>query len=158
MSLLAIDLRASIRLVAIKHPQLRAYGYKLADIPDNDDNKLDEPKDEFVEQVQRAREWLEGLPKTARFNRRATSYGYKHEAERWLRASRSGRQNCYISNGALIVAALISGFKVKRSAGFDSPNAYLNIGVRRTKPPAPAPVTEPNRRPMLRPLPLPVRS
>jgi hypothetical protein len=157
MSLLAMDLRASIRSVAIKHPQLRAYGYRLADVADDDANKFGEPDDEFVGQVLRALEWLKDVPKTARFNRGSTSYGYKHQAEHWHRASGSG-QDCYISNGAFIVAALIAGFKVKRCGGFDSPNAYFNMGERKTKPSAPAPVTEPNRSFIRRLQPVAVRS
>jgi hypothetical protein len=48
-----------------------------------------------------------------------TSYGLKHEAERWL-----GR---YISNGALIAAAYLEGCLIER----DGPNAYLSLSPTR---------------------------
>jgi hypothetical protein len=48
------------------------------------------------------------------------SYALKHRAERWSRLLRLGRQN-YVSNGAMIAAALAFGWDVRR----DGVNAWL---------------------------------
>ena len=70
-------------------------------------------KEEFVEQVERATEWLKLCEQTKHLDRRQTSYGIKHEAERWCREQ--GHPNGgYISNGALLMAAYTLGFKVQR--------------------------------------------
>lgn len=51
------------------------------------------------------------------------SYALKHEAEKWGRTARG----CpYISNGAMIAAALTLGFPIKR---YDSENPNAGIGV-----------------------------
>ena len=73
---------------------------------------------EAHDQIDSAATWLNECTRTRYASRKQNSYGYKHEAERW--------QNTYISNGALIAAAVILGFKVV-SIG-NSPNAYINIG------------------------------
>lgn len=71
-----------------------------------------------TDEIERARGWLAAQTRRATFNRRRSSYGLKHVAE-----SATGG---YISNGALIVAALMEGWKVERIS--NSPNARLNIG------------------------------
>lgn len=55
-----------------------------------------------------------------------TSYGLKSLAERWVRSRGLGR--AYISNGALIAAALEKGYRVKR-LGRNSPNAVFNLAI-----------------------------
>ncbi|KJC44812.1 hypothetical protein UP09_14265 [Bradyrhizobium sp. LTSP885] len=73
----------------------------------------------IVEQVNRAMEFLATLTPTK--SARACSYQLKHAAESWAGA--------YISNGALIVAAIALGLKV-RSAGRDfesNPNALIGV-------------------------------
>lgn len=73
----------------------------------------------FTDQAVLAMDGLSGLPSVPVGGRRArTSYGLKHELER--------RAGAYISNGALIVAALALGIEIKRMAG--SPRNAL-IGV-----------------------------
>lgn len=72
-------------------------------------------------QVEMARKWLkEKAIRIASINKKSTSYGWKHIAEKYVRS--------YISNGAFIHAAMLEGFKVKQVE--DSQNAYLNISRR----------------------------
>jgi len=63
-------------------------------------------------------DWLGHIPKRKTVN--YGSYGLKHQAERWARG--------YVSNGALIAAAIHLGFKVKRVPG--TPNALINVAGR----------------------------
>ena len=61
----------------------------------------------------------------------ATAALTEHEAEDWHRAR--GHCDCYVSNGALIMAAIRLGFTVKRDLyRLDYPNAWLNISRRRS--------------------------
>ncbi len=80
-----------------------------------------------LREIQRAIEWLEQCSRTKRIRRNETSYGYKHQAERWHGGR--GRCNGYVSNGALIAGAILLGFQVVRIDG--SLNAYINVGMRR---------------------------
>ena len=66
------------------------------------------------------RAFLLPVPKWDKFNRRFTSYTWKHIVERWAYE--------YISNGSLIVAAISLGFRVERVG--DTPNAWLNIAAK----------------------------
>jgi hypothetical protein len=72
----------------------------------------------------RAAEWLKHIPRRSSVN--LGSYSLKHQAERWA--------GDYVSNGALIAAAVHLGFKVERIAG--SPNARINVASHRQWPPA----------------------
>ena len=85
----------------------------------------------LVRQVAGAAEWLTLCGQRTTINRDSTSYGLKHEAERWCRAQ--GHPNGgYICNGALLMAAYGLGFKIQRPSGYQNfPNAYLNIARRR---------------------------
>jgi hypothetical protein len=96
-------------------------------------------KEEFEQQVERAIEWLKLCEQTKHLDRRQTSYGIKHEAERWCREQ--GHPNGgYISNGALLMAAYTLGFKVQRPTNYpDFPNAFLNVSRRRPRAKAAAP-------------------
>jgi hypothetical protein len=67
-----------------------------------------------------SRAFLRVLPQSEKFNRRFTSYTWKHIVERWAYE--------YISNGSLIVAAISLGCRVKRVG--DTPNAWLNIAAK----------------------------
>lgn len=62
-------------------------------------------------------------------NRKVTSYGLKHSAERALRGLHLG--NAYVSNGAFIVAAIALGFRVEHIVG--TPNAWLDVNVVRER-------------------------
>jgi hypothetical protein len=80
-------------------------------------------RDDGVSYFLRAVEWLNHIPRRKSVN--LGSYGLKHQAERWGGA--------YVSNGALIAAAIHLGFKVERVRG--TPNALINVAGR-TKWPA----------------------
>jgi hypothetical protein len=67
--------------------------------------------------------WLAQCGRTKGIARGETSYGLKHEAERWA--------GHYISNGMLIAAAIHLGFIVLGGKAPDSPIAHLNISARR---------------------------
>jgi hypothetical protein len=57
-----------------------------------------------------------------------TSYGLKHEAERW---GRSNGMSPYVSNGAFIKAAILAGYEVrqlKTTGRQPSLNAQLKLG------------------------------
>jgi hypothetical protein len=87
--------------------------------------------EELVREVARAAEWLTLCGQVKTINHDSTSYGLKHEAERWCRAQ---GHPCggYICNGALLMAAHGLGFKIQRPSGYQNfPNAYLNIAKRR---------------------------
>ena len=74
-----------------------------------------------VDEVRLAHLWLERQTRIQRINASHTSYGLKHLAEHDL--------GHYISNGAFIAAAVMSGWKVQRASP-DSPNACINISER----------------------------
>jgi hypothetical protein len=93
-------------------------------------NMRSDLKEYLVQEVARAIEWLQLCEQTEKVDRRQTSYGLKHEAERWCRGQ--GQPNGYVSNGALLMAAYILGFKIYRPAKRpDFPNAFLNISRHR---------------------------
>jgi hypothetical protein len=71
----------------------------------------------------RAVEWLSHIPRRKTVN--LGSYGLKHQAERW-----SGD---YVSNGALIAAAIHLGFKLEHVSG--TPNALINVAAVSKWPP-----------------------
>lgn len=77
---------------------------------------------EAVEQFDAAVAWLQLVPRT--LQPRQFSYILKHRAQSW-----SGK---YVSNGALIAAALHLGIRVRREPG--TLNAYLAIGGRKSWP------------------------
>lgn len=119
------DLREKIDAVLAEHTDLTPYGFGLypigeplvdrRDVLRRERAKMLEPN--VVEQVADAIRFLDAAGRQKMLNRRSTSYGWKHVAERWV-----GR---YISNGAMIAAALIRGYTVKRCATGSS--AFINI-------------------------------
>ena len=80
-----------------------------------------------VEQFVRAVAYLQTKEQSKAVSRKATSYGYKHDAERYHRAEAPG-DDPYVANGMFIAAALHLGFTVKRD-GDNSPNALINIAT-----------------------------
>jgi hypothetical protein len=71
-----------------------------------------------VEEFKAACRWLRRQPRTSHVNRKSgSSYGLKELAE--------FAEDCYISNGMFIAAAIALGFKWKQIAY--SPNAFFNI-------------------------------
>ena len=83
----------------------------------------------LLREVDSAEIWLAVCEQTKAINTRSSSYGLKHEAERWCRM-RGHEGGGYICNGALLMAAVRLGFKVQRCS-LTSPNAWLNISRRR---------------------------
>jgi hypothetical protein len=78
-------------------------------------------------QIARARAFLREncyLTKTIR-SKHGTSYGLKHEAERWIGKTYSRDAEIpYVSNGAFIAAAYLEGYTIER----EGPNALLSLG------------------------------
>lgn len=64
------------------------------------------------------------------FNSKSWSYGLKHSAEHWGACYETYGLTSYVSNGALILAALILGYEFKQSYG-SGPNCEFNIGFGR---------------------------
>lgn len=62
-------------------------------------------------------------------NRKATSYGLKHSAERAMRGLNVA--DPYVSNGVFIVAAIVLGFRVEHIQG--TPNAWIGLNVVRER-------------------------
>lgn len=77
-----------------------------------------------TDEINRARAWLKTQQQRVSINPKHSSYGLKHVAER--------AAGGYISNGSLIAAALMEGWKVQR-IDLDNPNARLNISERHLK-------------------------
>ena len=74
--------------------------------------------DTHPEQVKNAKLWIAShahIRKT--LNRRITSYGLKHLAERYA--------NSYITNHSMVQAMLESGYRAKQIGG--SPNYFFNV-------------------------------
>jgi hypothetical protein len=91
-----------------------------------------------VRQFIAARAFL-NVPNLARktMNSSRSSYGLKHDVERWTRASDC---NQYVSNGALIAAALALGLRASRETGsfnsvFNARAPTLRAAVERPVPP-----------------------
>ena len=80
---------------------------------------------EGVREFTFAMDFLRGRPSRKSFSC-LSSYSIKHMGERWCRWQ-SGAP-AYIRNGAFIIAAIVSGFKIKRIPG--SQNCLVNIAVR----------------------------
>jgi hypothetical protein len=70
-----------------------------------------------IGEFRRALDWLQCVPPRLTVNRDFDSYRLKHAAEHWAGG--------YVSNGALIAAALHLGFVVEPIAG--SLNAYISV-------------------------------
>lgn len=84
--------------------------------------KLSKLREELLnshEEFTAACEWFKTQKIIKNFNRKRTSYGIKHDAERAM--------NRYISNGTLIAAAVHMGFKYQKIRFGISPNVYFNI-------------------------------
>lgn len=121
--------RAQIQAVMAQYSDLSAFGFGVF----QGTKSLAERKAEFdrdrvamlsgasVEQFLRAVEYLAKQPRRKTINRKRTSYGLKHDLERY--SSDMGLNNTYVTNGMFIAAAIHLGFMVER----DGPNAMFNI-------------------------------
>jgi hypothetical protein len=79
---------------------------------------------ECVREYAFAMNFLRGRPSRKSFSG-LTSYGLKHSAERWCRWETG--EHVYVSNGMFIVAALVSGFEIKRLPC--SRNCLVNLSL-----------------------------
>jgi len=87
-----------------------------------------------VDEFMKACRFLSQFGQRLTINTRSSSYGLKHEAERFHRELAGPDHDPYVSNGMLIAAAVHLGFKLKQVG----PNAYFNIT---TKPGPRVPAT-----------------
>lgn len=118
-------MKNKIKAIMHRHPKLSFFGNGNRLNTDGGGLKMAPPTDQdrkrllmATGQVTRAVQWLSGAEKIRTTNKRIDSYGLKHLFER---ATGEG----YLSNGALICAALICGFKIATIDG--GPNVCLNI-------------------------------
>jgi hypothetical protein len=126
------DLRAAIAAVMDREPELGSRGYRTWDgrltARENAEifrlNREEMLKAHSVEEFVRAIAFLETKEKARTVKRKGTSYGYKHDAERFHEAQ-APRANPYVANGLFIAAALHLGFTVKRDG--HGPNGFINI-------------------------------
>ena len=114
----------SIEQVAQENPELLPFGWMVEGMDGLGDigGSAWHTNRDLREQVQHAVRFLleRAAPReSGDFNRRQGSYGLKHTAEKWAGA--------YISNGALIAAALALGYEARRFPG--SPNCSFNMDV-----------------------------
>jgi hypothetical protein len=86
-----------------------------------------------IAEIQAAADYLDQL-KPARVStaRSHGSYGLKHDAERWHASRRTDGPHTYVSNGGLIMAALIKGLAIKR-VDERSPNCLIGVDPREVK-------------------------
>ncbi|CAK6701146.1 hypothetical protein BBFGKLBO_03030 [Synechococcus sp. CBW1107] len=101
-----------------QHPDLTSYGFGLP--RGTTDKWRDGLTDHDLDQITRARRWLEGM-ETVRHPRRIGSYSAKHSAESWAGG--------YIGEGSLILAALALAVPVK-PYGWRGHGAYIGVAVR----------------------------
>ncbi len=132
-------LEDQVRAVLSEQPQLTVFGFRPPDGTGSGNIDPIRTPDEFrrerdallsadgLNQIRAAVVYLEQLRPTrivARTSR--NSYGLKHAAESWHR--KQGRR-AYVGNGALIVAALIKGFAIRR-VEVRSPNCLVGVNLR----------------------------
>jgi len=125
--------RASLKSILEREPALTRAGFG---VPNDRNKSLAERRAEReqsraellkphgVEEFLLAREFLSYFPVRRTINLRAFSYGLKHRAEGFHRDH--GIEGAYVSNGALIAAAIGLGFNYR----VDGPNAYFNMGAK----------------------------
>lgn len=126
------DQRAAIAAVMEQQSELSSRGFRTwngrrTQKENADDFHADREemlKPSSVAEFMRAVAYLQTKEKSRTVSRKNTSYGYKHQAERFHEDRAPGVSH-YVSNGLLIVAALHLGFTVKRDG--NSPNAFINI-------------------------------
>ena len=82
-------------------------------------------------EVALCREWIQAFCRPSKdVTTNRSSYGYKHDVERWVR-SKSGASH-YISNGAFILAALAEGFRCAPTEP-GSANAHFNMSIQQAR-------------------------
>jgi hypothetical protein len=129
--------REAVRAIMKREPHLSQAGYPYID-PRHSPAEREAQWAEWraamltadaIGQFVRAKEFLEQAVRTEKPVRRISSYGYKHQAERFQKELKAPHH--YVANGMFIAAALDLGFQIRRIPG--SPNVYLNIADVRPK-------------------------
>ena len=97
-------------------------------------SKYDSKPEEFytndcIEEIKYVLEFLADVEKIKTINRSRPSYGLKRIVETYF--SRVREHWVYISNGSLIMGALIAGFKIKTFE--HNPNAWFNMSEKSIK-------------------------
>lgn len=126
--------RAAIEAVLAGEPDLSANGFRTYDGRRTSQENADSfqasrskmLQASHLAQFARAVAYLRTLETSKTVSRRGTSYGYKHDAERFHEAA-NPHGNAYVANGMFIAAALHLGFTIKRDG--ESPNAFINIAT-----------------------------
>ncbi len=129
-TLLRAFAQAGLRRAMDLAPELSGFGYRVTrdrgETPEEAEarflkNRAEMLGEHGVDEFIRAAEFVSKFGRRKSMNRRRSSYGLKHDAER--------EAGDYVANGMLIAAALALGFSAERThAG--SPNAYFNISSR----------------------------
>ena len=129
-TLLRAFAQAGLRRAMDLAPELSGFGYRVTrdrgETPEEAEarflkNRAEMLGEQGVDEFIRAAEFLSKFGRRKSMNRKRSSYGLKHDAER--------EAGDYVTNGMLIAAALALGFSAERThAG--SPNAYFNISSR----------------------------
>lgn len=128
------ETRAAIAAAMAEAPDLTAFGFGIFEDrkksaaekeAEFDANRAEMLTAFSIEQFNRAVAFLKTRSKRETICRKQSSYGLKHEVERYFDSR--GQSNKYVSNGMFIAAAVHLGFKFERSG----PNAYFNIGAYR---------------------------
>lgn len=123
---------AGVRRAMDLEPELSGFGYR---VPRDRSGTAEEAETRFlasraemlsqhsVDEFIRAAEFLSKFGRRKSVNRKRTSYGLKHDAER--------AAGDYVANGMMIAAALAMGFSAERTHS-GSPNAHFNISSKQT--------------------------
>lgn len=106
----------AIETVMSEWPNLTCWGFS-SPMDDGFAKARDELRSDGISYFIHAVDWLRHIPKRKTVN--LGSYWLKHQAERWA--------GDYVSNGALIAAAIHLRFRVEREAG--APNAFINVAA-----------------------------
>jgi hypothetical protein len=114
-----------ISLVLKQHPELTGHGigiYAGNKLTKEDYDKAFSDEVDYLynhkSEIQDCLEWLLTAEKRKSMNVCRSSYGIKHIVEKHCKR--------YVSNGALIVAAIMAGFNIKQCRAGGA-NVYLNI-------------------------------
>jgi hypothetical protein len=118
--------KETLQHILAAHEDLGAYGWKHRGFtPEQHEiSRSEMTSDDYVQQFERATEYLSHRRRRKTVWKRGTSYGWKHQAEHYFESSGNHQ---YISNGMFIAAAINLGFVVQRIP--NSPNCFLNISA-----------------------------
>lgn len=110
----------SIEAVLVDWPQLTYFGFRSPGSDNYGPERAELLGDRAMSEIQFSRDWLRSAKLTAQAGPRSpSSYWVKHVVER-VRGE-------YVSNGSLIVAALLAGVPISRPEG---PNARVAVNRR----------------------------